>query len=257
MRMGAATLLLFLAACATGFQPQLASGPRMPREVREGRFDSAVQAVERDVSTEEIAAAINRMLARAPICMRMPGLWLDGEVRLGMFVVRYDLMERDWGGDIADGAWRRMSEFVEMGLLTARDGGATTYTFTEFGRTLLTGSFDARDPPSFCGPAQRHIVAITGMEWGAFDCGTLRVSFTHSADAWPSWAASEAARRYVAQMMPAPAETAAGSVSLSRQWFAPQNREQSATNGGLRSLCYDASRQSIEGGDLNLHAAPP
>ena len=257
MRGGAAALLLLLAGCATELQQLPESGPRMPREIREGRADSVVQAVESDVSREEVVAAINAMLTRTPICMRMPGLWLDGEVRLGVFVVRYDLMERDWGGDVAAGARRRMDEFVEMGFLTAQDGAATTYTFTETGRDLLSGSFESRDPPSFCGPAQRRVAEITNMEWGSFNCGSLRVRFTHVADSWPSWATSETARTRAVEAMSPPGETAAGSVSLTRLWFSRENREQSANNGALRSLCYDAARQVYAGGDLNLRATPP
>ncbi len=256
VRVGAAVLLVLAAGCATATAPAQATGPRAPRDIRQGYYDSAVQAVERDVSREEVAATISAMLANVPVCMRIPGLWLDGEMRHGAFVVRYDLMQRDWGGDVAAEAKRRMDEFVEMGFLDAQGEGETQYAVTALGQSLLRGSFETGNPPSFCGPAPRRLIEITDMEWGAFDCGTLRVRFTHDAESWPSWATSETARNYVVAAMPAPGETAAGSVSLLRQWFADENRAQADNNGGLRSLCYYAARRPSERGDLNLRAAP-
>jgi hypothetical protein len=241
-------------ACQIPVAPQPLAGPRMPREVREGRLDVAVQTVERDVANAEVMAVLNAMTSREPICMRMPGLWLDSALRRGVFVVRYGLMARDWGAQTTELAQQRMAEFVEMGFLTVSlDGDRATYTIAERGRALMQGSFESGEPPAFCGPGGRRVVEITNMEWGAFDCGSLRVRFTHVADDWPAWATSPAARDRVAEAMLPPGVVGAGVVSLSRHWFARSNRAAAEANGALRSVCFDEVRQSGINGDLDLH----
>lgn len=231
----------------------------MPREIRLGQVEAAVQTVEREVSAAEVQAAINRLIEAQQLCMPAPGLWLAGEARAGSFTVRYDLMERDWGASNAAQARDRMEEFVAMGFLTP--GGSrseTTYSLTELGRSLLKGTFGGRAPPSFCGVSGRRVVEIVDMQWGAYDCGSLHVTFRHGAEDWPDWALSELARARVAQSFGDPALFGDGAVSLNRYWVlqAPPGE----TNGALRSMCYDADRQGSATGDLVLrlptHAAP-
>lgn len=256
-----ALLALAGAACAGGPEPapQIAADvngtARMPREIRVGATGMVIQAVEQDVSRQEVAAAIGPMIANAPICMNWPALWIE-QARRTSLVVRYDLMARDWGASAVASAHARMDEFVELGLMSAASGAdpnIVSYTLTDTGERYLDGAIDAGRRPDFCGPAERRLVEITTLEWGQFPCGTVRVSFTHDGEAWPSWVRSDATRaRLAAAGWPTPETAVNGSVSLSRQWFRRQDLPQGALNGGLRSACYDARRQQITGDDLLL-----
>lgn len=254
------------AACASAPEPEaardattlsepLVTTARMPREIQLGAVSMAIQRVEQDVSRAEIAAAIAPMIANAPVCMRWPSLWIETQ-RRNSFVVRYDLMMRDWGQPAATANQARMQEFVDMGFLQAEPGSnpqAITYTLTEAGLAYLSGLIEPGRRPSFCAPSQRRLVAIDALEWGQFPCGTLRVRFTHDGEAHPSWTNSEAARaRFAAARWPAAGAAVEGSVSLSRQWFRRQDLPPGAQNGVLRSACYDARRQQITDDDLAL-----
>ncbi len=258
----AALLALTVAACASALTASpddaaSSSTARMPREIVLGAVDMAIQRVEPDVSREEVAATIGPMIANAPVCMRWPALWIEN-VRRNSFVVRYDLMTRDWGQSAADAARGRMDEFVEMGFLQQESGAdpqVAVYVLTALGESSLSGIVEPGRRPRFCAPAERRLVAITAMEWGEYPCGTLRVRFTHDGEAWPSWLRSEAARVRLAQSWPAEAAVAEGSVSLSRQWFRRRDLPPGAQNGGLRSACFDARRQEIVGDDLDLSIA--
>lgn len=233
-----------------------ATTAHMPREIRMGAVEMAIQAVEPDVSRAEIASALAPMLANAPVCMRWPALWME-QTRRTSFVVRYDLMARDWGEDSAAGAEARMADFVNLGFVTASAGGdprVVTYTLTEAGVGYLNGIIEAGQRPRFCAPAERRLVEITNVEWGRFPCGTLRVQFTHIADGWPSWARSEATRARLAANWAAVGVPAQGSVSLSRVWYSRAHVPAGFTNGALVSACYDSSRGEVVATDLNLDA---
>lgn len=266
-----ALLALAGAACATPASPASFDSPppepvpaaapagsvataRMPREVRVGSVDMVIQAVEADVRREEVAAAIAPLLANAPVCMRWPTLWME-QTRRTSIIVRYDLMERDWGEGSVAAARSRMQEFVELGFMTATPGAdprVVQYTLTEAGMQYLSGVIEPGRRPRFCAPAERQLVQITNMEWGRFPCGSLRVQFTHVASAWPSWARAETTRSRLAANWPPNGATADGTVSLSRQWYQRSALPAGFENGRLRSLCYDASRQQVTGTDLNL-----
>jgi hypothetical protein len=235
------------------------SGPtaRMPREIQIGAVDMVIQRVEPNVSRAEVAAAIGPLIANAPVCMRWPTLWIE-EAERRTFVVRYDLMARDWGPAAAAAAQARMQEFVEMGFLQEQANSnpqAVTYVLTAMGMSYFSGTIEPGRRPSFCAPAERRLVAIEALEWGQYPCGTMRVRFTHDGDAWPSWARSEATRARITQVWPQAGAPVEGSVSLSRQWFRRQGLPTGTENGGLRSACYDARRQQIVGDDLNLSLA--
>lgn len=240
--------------------PVVSVTARMPSEIRSNFADMAIQRVEQDVAREEVAGAVQRMIASAPICMQWPALWLVEPERRNSFVVRYDLMLRDWSGGAVQSAQARMDEFVAMGFLSKRDlpelgVGAVEYTITSEGRAHLRGVVGSGQRPNFCAPAERRLVDITAMEWGQYPCGSLRVRFTHVGDDWPSWARADATRMRLAQTWPAIGETGQGEVSMSRQWYrqAPRGFE----NGALRSACLDNERQRIVGDDLNLFASSP
>ncbi|MEQ1619736.1 MAG: hypothetical protein ABL883_15490 [Terricaulis sp.] len=220
----------------------------------------AIQRVEREVSREEVAAAVNRLVGQARSCMRWPSLWIEGDERRTLYLVRFDLMARDWGEDVTAESRARMQEFVDMGLLSARPRddlgpGAVAFFLTRDGARAISGSL--RSNMAFCPSPERVLGEITNLEWGDFECGSLRVNFTHVGQAWPSWARTEASRRRVAQTWAALGQPMPGSVTLSRQWYQPHLIPLGmAQNGELRSLCFDQGRRRVVGDDLNLNATP-
>lgn len=248
--------------------PEPAPGPveaggtaRVPRELLLGA-DMVIQRVEPEVTRAEVSEAVQQLVAGARICTPMPAVWLAAAERAGKFVVRFDLMQRDWGADVAFGAQARMEELVAMGFLTRREAtevgaGAVEYTLTREGRLYLRGAIDSGQRPAFCAPAERRLVEITAMDWGQFPCGTVRVRFTHTADAWPYWARSDSAQQRLAQAWPPLGENGYGEVSLSRQWFRTGELPRGVRNGALVSACLDNDRQRVIANDLNLSAPQP
>lgn len=264
LRAAAMAAFVALGACAN-FAPET---PRdlslMPRQVRLGVADMVIQPVEATVSREEVTETVRALVAAAPICLAWPGVWLeDPGARRTVFVVRYDLMARDWGADVAEAARQRMEEFVALGFLsradlTERGVDIVQYTLTYEGRERLQGTPYGGARPSFCGPAERRLIEITDMQWGNFPCGSLSVSFTHVADNWPSWARTEQTRARLSASWPALGTPASGTVTLSRQWFRENQVPAGVRNGALRSICYDGAHERVVGDDLNLQPdAPP
>lgn len=275
MRLAAvAALALTVASCATPVvAPRPVAEPRvegpdrshlMPRQIRAGTADMIIARVESEVSPDEVATAVQALVRAAPVCIPWPSVWLQGNEWRTLFLVRYDLMGRDWGAEVTNNYRRRMQEFVDLGFLSVRErpdigSGVIEYTLTRDGDRYLRGSpYAGSQRPAFCPPAERSLVEITQMEWGQFPCGTLRVRFTHVADAWPAWAQTTSARDRVDAAYAPLGMQREGVVSLSRQWFGRgQLPADMVANGDLRSLCYDASRENIIGTDLNLSAPPP
>lgn len=234
---------------------------RVPRELFGTFAEMVIQRVEPEVSREEIYRVVQSLVADSTACLPVPSVWLSAPPRAGAFVVRYDLMQRDWGDDVARNARGRMDELVASGFLTQEDRpevgvGAVRYDTTREGRDYMRGTIDSGQRPAFCAPAGRRLVEITSLEWGQYPCGTLRVRFTHVADDWPVWARHEATRARLAQSWPAHGETGVGEVSLSRQWFAAGRLPRGATNGALISACMDEERERVVGSDINLAVAP-
>ena len=228
----------------------------MPREIRAGLADMVVQAVEAEPPEAEVAEAVAALVRAAPACAPWPALWIEGGERRSYFLVRYDLMTRDWGEEVAAEARARMEEFVAMGALTSRarpeiGADVVEYVLTEYGREMLHGSPYTSQRPAFCGPSERRLVEITRMERGRFPCGSLRVHFRHVADVWPSWAQGEHPRTPLA--WPPLGMDSEGLVTLSRQWFAARALPPRASNGALRSVCFEDGR--VIGGDLQLFPA--
>ncbi len=248
-----------MAACGGLALEPPAPGAGPPREIRLGQAEMATQGVEPGVSPSEIASVVGAMVADARVCMPWPALWLDQEQRRSVFHVRFDLMARDWGADVAAASETRMREFVESGFLTRRERpdlgvGAATYTLTPEGAGALRGSPYGGARPQFCGASGRRLAEITALEWGEFACGNLRVGFTHVADDWPAWARTEAARARVLQTWGPIGSVAPGSVTLSRQWFRRAALPRGRGNGELRSVCYGAREGRVLGDDLDLNA---
>lgn len=235
---------------------------RPPREIRTGAADMVLQGVEQSVTREEVAATIQSMITSAAVCTPWPAVWLQGNDRWAAFVVRYDFMTRDWGANVSTDDEARMEEFVAMGFLYRRErpemgAHVVEYSLTTAGRAALHGSPYGGDRPTFCGQAQRRLVAITAMDFGRFPCGNLMVRFTHVSDAWPTWATSQRTRDRLSSMWPPLGQPAEGSVSLNRQWFQARELPRDMRNGALRSVCYDSNHQRTMGDDLNLFDDQP
>ncbi len=237
-------------------------GPRMPREVRTGAADMAIGRVEAAVSRDEVLQAVQAMVSAAPVCFSWPGIWLDPpNNRRNVYIVRYDLMSRDWGADVTATNQARMQELVDIGFLVRRErpdlgAGVVEYTLTSEGVAYLRGSPFGGERPTFCAPSQRRVVEITAMEWGQYPCGNLRVRFTHVADGWPAWARTQSARTRFAAAYGDVGVPAEGQVTLGRQWFRQGQLPSGRVNGALRSLCYDAATREVAGDDLNLSPPP-
>ncbi len=256
-----ALAMLLLAACEMAQSAANQEFMRIPRPVRTGAAESAIERVEPDVSREEIFAAVQAQMSRETLCFSWPGLWLQESAIRNIYYVRYDLMARDWGAEVAASSRARMQEFVELGYLSRRerpDMGADVieYGLTPQGAAYLHGSPYVGARPSFCAPAERRVVAITDVQHGQFACGSMQVRFTHVADAWPDWARTDNARARVAQTWTPLGQEGGGTVSMSRQWFRPGQIPNGVINGQLRSLCYDAADREIYGEDMELAGAP-
>lgn len=262
-RLTAAALVFGLAGCALAEISAESDYARLPRDIRSGAAETAIERVEAGgVTDAEVALAVQALVEREPLCFGWPGLWLDASNRRNFYFVRYDLMERDWGRDVAEAGRQRMNEFVELGFLVARERpdiapGVVEYTLTTDGVAYLRGSPYGGERPSFCAPSQRRVVEITSMEFGRFPCGSLRVRFNHIADDWPNWARTDNARNRVATSWAPVGVATQGSVSLSRQWYQPGSVPDGVSNGGLQSLCYDEATRAVVGEDLELGPAQP
>ncbi|MEZ5962042.1 MAG: hypothetical protein R3C30_16695 [Hyphomonadaceae bacterium] len=258
LRAMAATLIsLTLCACISEL-PSREEFMRMPREIRTGAAESVIERVDSAVDRAEVAAAVQSIVTAAPICYPWPGVWLSASDRRNFYFARYDLMSRDWGEEVTTASRERMDEFVELGFLVSRERpdmgpGVVEYSLTDDGAAFLRGSPYGGARPQFCPNSQRRVVEITDMEFGQFDCGSLRVTFTHVADTWPSWARTEAARQRVDANWAPPGVPLTGQVTLGRQWFRQRAAPPGVESGSLRSLCLDGARNVI-GDDLNLNA---
>ena len=246
------------AGCASLLPPPGAIRP--PFAIRAGIAEMVIERVELGVSREEVAAAAQAVIGAASACFPWPTLWIEGDDRRNIFRVRFDLMTRDWGAEVAQASALRMQDFVDLGFLTRRErpdlgAGAVEFALTREGTAYLRGSPYGGQRPSFCAPAGRRLVEISSMEWGEFACGSLRVRFTHVGEEWPAWARTERARARMVETWAPLGAPIAGTVSLGRQWFRPNEvPAEMSRNGGLRSLCYDAARGRITGDDLELNA---
>ncbi len=259
-----AASVLALAGCsAVGLPtPPPAMGPRPPLEIRTGAADMLVERAEPEVSREEVAAAVQQLVGEASMCFPWPGLWIDENRWRNEYIARFDLMTRDWGADIADASRVRMQEFVDLGFLSVRDrpdlgAGAVQYTLTPAGGDYLRGSPYGVERPIFCAPSERRVVEVARMEFGAFPCGNLRVAFSHTSDAWPTWARTASVQARVAAEWGAPGAVGEGTVTLARQWWSRDAMPVGVSqNGALRSVCYDAAHQRVTGDDLSLRPPP-
>lgn len=190
---GLAALMVFAGAAATAWSQS--STARAPREIRFGSVDMVVQRVEPEISQAEIFAAVQAQLDRETMCFAWPTIWLDPSERRRVFIVRYDLMQRDWGAEVAERTRARMQDFIDMGLLTQVHRpeigtGVVAYHLTSLGYQNLRGSLSS-GRMSFCMPSERRVVEVLETQFGEYACGTAQVRFRHIADAWPSWARTQ------------------------------------------------------------------
>lgn len=258
-RIALGSIALLLGGCVgMGDVPTRDEFMRVPREIRTGAAQSVIERVESTVDPAEIAAAVQTIVAAAPLCYPWPGLWLDASDRRNVYFARYDLMTRDWGGDVTSASQSRMQEFLDLGFLVARERpdigpGVVEYNLTSDGAAFLRGSPYGGARPQFCANSQRRVVEVTGTQFGQYPCGSVRVAFTHVADAWPTWARTNASRERVDATWAPPSVPILGTVTLGRQWFAQGAAPPGVQSGALRSLCLDDSRQVV-GDDLDLNA---
>lgn len=251
--------VLALSACVgIGDVPSRDEFMRTPAAIRTGAAESVIERVDSTVDRAEVLGAVQAIVTAAPLCYPWPGLWLDASDRRNVYFARYDLMSRDWGSEVTGASQQRMQEFVDLGFLTARERpdigpGVVEYNLTADGVAFLRGSPYGGARPQFCPNAQRRVVDLTNLEFGQFDCGSVRVTFTHVADAWPTWARTEAARQRVDATWAPVGVPLIGQVTLGRQWFRQGGAPPGVQSGGLRSLCLDGARNVI-GDDLNLNA---
>lgn len=251
-------IALALAACTgLGNVPSRDEFMRTPVAIRTGAAESVIERVDSTVDRAEVLGAVQAIVAAAPLCYPWPGLWLDASDRRNVYFARYDLMSRDWGSEVTGASQQRMQEFVDLGFLTARERpdigpGVVEYNLTADGVAFLRGTPYGGARPQFCPNAQRRVVDLTNLEFGQFDCGSVRVTFTHVADAWPTWARTEAARQRVDATWAPVGVPLTGQVTLGRQWFRQGAAPPGVESGGLRSLCLDGARNVI-GDDLNLN----
>lgn len=258
-RIALSSIALLLGGCAgMGGVPTRDEFMRVPSEIRTGAAQSVIERVESTVDRAEIAAAVQNIVAAAPLCYPWPGLWLDASDRRNVYFARYDLMTRDWGGEVTSSSQMRMQEFVDLGFLTARERpdigvGVVEYNLTSDGVAFLRGSPYGGARPQFCANSERRVVDVIDTEFGQYPCGSVHVTFTHVADTWPAWARTNAARERVDATWAPPGVPLTGTVTLGRQWFAQNAVPAGVQNGSLRSLCLDSARQ-VAGGDLNLNA---
>lgn len=257
----AGCMLIAAAACSIEGLPSRQEFMRLPADVRTGAANSVVGRVESSVDRAEVLEAVQRLVTDASTCFPWPGVWLSAEDRnrRNSYYARYDLMERDWGSETVSTSRTRMNEFVEMGFLEAAERpdiapGVVEYTLTPEGARFRRGSPYRGTRPQFCPNSQRRVVDITAMEWGQYQCGTLRVRFTHVADNYPTWARTQSARERADTTWGQVGALSEGEVSLSRQWYRPNLLPSGETNGALKSLCLDAN-QNVTGDDLNLSAS--
>ncbi len=253
--------LVLATACAGIELPSNDEFVRLPLAVRTGSANSVIERVEATVDRAEVATAVQRLVTDAPICFPWPGVWLDASTRRNVYYARFDLMARDWGSDVTGASQRRMREFVDLGFLVAVERhdigpGVVEYTLTSDGARFLRGSPYGGARPQFCPNAQRRVVEVTDMQWGTYPCGSLRVRFTHVADAYPTWARTQGAQQRVDATGAPIGVPSQGEVTLSRHWFRTNMLPSGETNGALKSLCLD-SAQNVIGDDLNLNAPPP
>jgi hypothetical protein len=250
----AAALAVFVCAAASAWSQS--NTARVPREIRFGAVDMVVQRVEPGVSQSEIFEAVQAQLDRETMCFPWPSVWLDPVERRRVFIVRFDLMERDWGAEVATRTRARINEFVEMGVLVAREQsdigpGVTEYRLTRLGDERLVGS-PSSGRMSFCMPSGRRVVEVLETQFGDYPCGTLQVRFRHVADAWPSWARTQTIQTRINDTWGTIGSPGEGAVSMSRQWFSddpPDGRE----NGQLRSVCFDPDARAVRGEDMELY----
>lgn len=252
----AVVLCLALGACQQ-LETMRDEYARLPAEVRTGTAAMAIGRVEPNVDRAEVLAVLEQMVNEAPVCFGWPSLWVAARERRTMYVVRYDLMRRDWGEEITAASEARMREFVDLGLMTSRPradlgDSAIEYSLTPEGDRRLSGSPYGEVAPEFCMDAQRRVVEIASLEWGQYECGSLRVRFTHTADTWPTWATAPQTQQRLGELWGRLSTPAQGAVTLGRQWFQPGREPNGVTNGALRSVCLNADREAVAEGDLNL-----
>jgi hypothetical protein len=203
-----------------------------------------IGGVERNVPRTEVEEAVRRIIANEPICLRIPfARWLAVKGRPRS--VRFDA--ESWNDNkIEPDIEQRLDAFVDMGFLTKQpvpdhDASYAEYDWTPEGLRVYDG-MGGFPRGYFCPAVERRLVGIVSTRLETHLPSyprALRVDFSHTADAYPSWMRTEAVRERYASRLP-PLGISHSTVFLYRIWRKGQHPEKNAPRSGvLEQFCYD------------------
>lgn len=213
-----------------------------------------VASVERDVSTSEVAGAVERLVRQAPVCIPIPPLWWEHHNPL---TVRFG--PPSWRGRaIPADAEQRVRDLAQMGFWTAQDVSIGSdrlleLTLTPFGERSLEGNYSYSEG-AFCAPAERRVLRIvesvrvpaerSDRRYEGFifyPPESLSVTFEWIGVDSPSWLSTPALRERYHSLLPASDRSAMGWVRLFRVWSRSEHPLENAPHSGaLAPYCYDS-----------------
>jgi hypothetical protein len=201
------------------------------------------------VDAEELRAAVEREVAAARVCIRVPRMWWEraGVVRFG---------PTSWRGlRIDDNAEERLNDLVEMGAWSSEEfydeEGVRLVRLhpTELGRRSLREDYHGLQ---FCPPAERRLVRVVEMTllpaepsppilgFDPHSAERVNVTFEWIGVAQPSWLSTPELRSRYAALLPEYEQVSRGSIVLYRVWRRGQHSLVNAPHSGaLQPYCYD------------------
>ena len=202
------------------------------------------------VDAEEVRAVVEREVAEARVCMRIPPVWWQRQM-----VARFG--PPNWRGlSIPADAEARLNDFVEMGFWTrediSEDGvNLVRLQLTELGAQSIRGEV-YYGTGQFCPPGERRLVRVLEITRLAaepsppflgFDpdgSERLRVRFEWIGVETPSWLPTAELRARYASRLPQHEQILTGGVVLYRVWRRGEHSEANAPHSGaLQPFCYD------------------
>lgn len=209
------------------------------------------------VDAEEVRAVVEREVAQARVCMRIPPVWWQRHM-----VVRFG--PPNWRGlRIPADAEARLNDFVEMGFWTREDLAEDGVNLVRFQLTEL-GAQSIRGEPyygtgRFCPPGERRLVRILettrlaaepSPPFPGFDphgSERLRVRFEWIGVETPSWLPTAELRERYAARLPQHEQILSGGVTLYRVWRRDEHPLTNAPHSGaLQPFCYDSIHNLLE-----------
>lgn len=212
-----------------------------------------VANVERGISREEIRAAVERVVAAAPVCLPLPVVWWEPAAP---FTVRFG--PTLWrGAPIPEDAEQRLDDFVQMGFWLKHPepqvgDGIFQYELTTAGQRYYRGHPFWGARASFCPPAERQLVSIVDVvrvpaehperfpALGFYPPVSLGVRFQWAGVPAQSWLPSEDLRTRYRRYLPESGVTSEGYARLFRVWRRNDHPIANAPlSGALETFCYD------------------